>query len=117
MAEAKLFKARQEPLLLLAAKQPEHEIRGSAAAAPPHHGENQAGEISMIKSSDAAPSLPLRPLRLIFSITHVASRRFYGVGRPIRQRYGPFHRNFMTNAVNVQGFSALSGDTQGALMR
>src|ERR1700742_2154907 len=81
MAEAELLKARQEPLLLLSAKYPEHEFRGIGGAAPAHHGEDQAGEIGMIEVGDAAPSPPLRLLRLlrlIFSITHVASRRVYG---------------------------------------
>ena len=62
VAEAELFQARQEALLLLAAKHPEHELRGIGGAAPRHHGENEAGEIGMIEIGDAAPSQPFAPL-------------------------------------------------------
>ena len=42
MIEAELLQSRQEALLLLAAKHPEHELGGLARAAPRHHGERQA---------------------------------------------------------------------------
>ena len=60
VTEAEFLKARQETLLLLAAKNPEHEFGGIGRAAAAHHGQNQAGEIGVIEIGDAAPSPPLR---------------------------------------------------------
>src|SRR5882672_5647620 len=71
MAQAELLEARQEALLLLAAKHPEHELGGIHRAAPRHHGEDEAGEIGVIEIGDAAPSRPLR-LRAFFLPTHLS---------------------------------------------
>src|SRR5882724_7938235 len=59
MAQAELLQARQEALLLLAAKHPEHELSRIRRAAPRHHGEDEAGEIGVIEIGDAAPFQPL----------------------------------------------------------
>ena len=58
MVEAELLQARQEALLLLAAKHAEHELRGITRAAPRHHGENEAGEKGVVEIGDAAPFRP-----------------------------------------------------------
>src|ERR1700687_4630887 len=60
VAQSEFFKAREKALLLLTAKNPEYEFRGISGAAPSHHGENEAGEISMIELGNAAPFQPLR---------------------------------------------------------
>ena len=65
IAEAQLFKAGQEALLLLAAKHPEHEFGGIGRAAPRDHGEDQAGEIGVVEVGDAAPSQPFRLARAV----------------------------------------------------
>src|SRR5258708_39747425 len=49
VAQAEFFQSRQKALLLLTAKNPEYEFRGVSRPAPHHHGQNEAGEISMIK--------------------------------------------------------------------
>src|SRR3981081_15691 len=59
-AQAQLLQPGQEAFLLLAAKYPEHELRGIRRAAPRHHSENESGEIGVIEVGDAAPFLPLR---------------------------------------------------------
>jgi hypothetical protein len=71
MTETEFFQARQEALLLLAAKHPEHEFRGVCGAAPCHDRENEAGEIGMIEIGDAPPSQPLR--RRCAFLRHVCS--------------------------------------------
>src|SRR2546423_2819793 len=63
MIEAELYEPRQEALLLLATKHPEHEFGRVGRAAPADDGENEAGEKRMIEIGDAAPSCPLRSLR------------------------------------------------------
>ena len=63
MAEAEFFQAGQETLLLLAAKNPEHEFRGIGGPAPRHNGEDQAGEKRVIEVGDTAPSQPFRLVR------------------------------------------------------
>jgi hypothetical protein len=73
VAEAEFFQSRQEPLLLLAAENPEHEFGGVRRAAPRHHGEDQAGEIRVVEIGDAAPSPPGRLARVAV-LGHVIPR-------------------------------------------
>ena len=73
-AEAELFEAGQETLLLLAAKYPEHEFGGGSAATPRHHRQDEAREKRVIEIGDAAPSLPLGLLRVDLCCGHFLSR-------------------------------------------
>ncbi|MGY4499192.1 hypothetical protein ACVWYH_003123 [Bradyrhizobium sp. GM24.11] len=63
MAEAELLQARQEALLLLSAEHAKDELSGIRRAAPRDHGEDEAGEVSVIEVGDRAPAFPLRVLR------------------------------------------------------
>ena len=56
VAQAEFFQPGQETLLLLTAKNPEHEFCGIGGPAPRHHGENEPGKIGMIEIGDTAPS-------------------------------------------------------------
>src|SRR5450755_3127672 len=46
------LQARQKTLLLLTAKNPEHELGSISSPAPRHHGEDKAGEKRMIEIGD-----------------------------------------------------------------
>src|ERR1700738_1359407 len=82
MAEAEFFQAGQEAFLLLAAKNPEHEFRGVGGAAARHHGQNEAGEISMIEVGDAAPSQPFCLVRAVPNSAHFRSQSPFVGGDP-----------------------------------
>ena len=74
MAEAELVEARQEALLLLATKHPEHEFGGIRCAAPRHHQQNEAGELGVIEVGDTSPAQPFCRLRATLRFRHFHSR-------------------------------------------
>ena len=77
MIEPEFLQPRQEALLLLAAKHPEHEFGGIRGAAPGDDGENEAGEKRMVEIGDAAPSCPLG----LLLCGHALSPTSFVVGR------------------------------------
>jgi hypothetical protein len=74
MVQTKLLKARQKTFLLLAAKYPKYEFGGIGRSAPSDHGENEAGEVSMIEVGDSAPTPPLRFVSALVHSAHVLFR-------------------------------------------
>src|SRR5258708_2761864 len=88
VAQAEFFQPRQKTFLLLTAKNPEYEFRGVSRPAPHHHGQNEAGEISMIKLAHPAPFHPLRRLR-IMRIHHLLSGSIFLLAA---SRYQPSFR-------------------------
>ena len=117
MAEAEFFQARQETFLLLAAKHPEHEFGGVGRAAPRHHRQNEAGEIGVIEIGDAAPSQPLRFLRVAVPGPSVISLPTPLLLLASQGSRSPIHVNFMASAANIGRCPALYGHMQGAIMR
>src|SRR5258708_3121847 len=87
MTETELFQPRQKTFLLLAAKHAEYELGRIGLAAPRHHGQDQAGEESVIEIGDATPSQPLRLLRRVVGLSsaHDHSPTVLVVGASIYQ--------------------------------